>query len=64
MRKFLLFIALLAFVGITPGCSKRAYSQQEGLLLTNKYNHPRNKKKSKQAQKNYKQRQKALKKKR
>ena len=63
MRKFILLLALFAFIGTTPGCSKRAYSQQEGLLLTNKYNHPRNKKKSKQAKKNYKQRQKALKRK-
>lgn len=60
MRKFILILAALMIVGTTTNCSKRAYSQQEGLMLTNKYNHPRNKKKAKKSQKNYKKRQKTL----
>jgi len=63
MKKLLLILsALLIVAGTSTNCSRRAFSQQQGLMLTNKYNQPTNKKKSKKAKKKYKQRNKAYKK--
>jgi hypothetical protein len=60
MKKLLLFLSAFFILGTMPNCSKKAYSQKEGLMLTDKYDRPGNKKKSKKPKKNYKKRQKQL----
>ncbi|MBN1131887.1 MAG: hypothetical protein JXR52_07150 [Bacteroidales bacterium] len=58
MKKLLLIIAALTILFTTTDCTRRAYTQTQGLMLTNKYNQPTNKKKSRKAQRNYVKRQK------
>ena len=62
MKKILLILTALMILAVMPNCSKKAYTQKEGLMLTDKYDRAGNKKKSKQSKKNYKKRQRALKK--
>ena len=62
MRKAIFLLSAVFLLLALPGCSKRAYTQSEGLMLTNKYDRGSNKKKSKKSKKQYKKRQRALKK--
>ena len=62
MKKILLILSAFLVLTTLPDCTKKAYSKKEGLMLTDKYDRGGNKKKSKKAKKNYKKRQRSLKK--